>query len=45
MLGSPVLLVVYGADASKAAAGELIAHALALLVPIVAGAVAFTIAA
>jgi len=37
------LLVVYGAEASKAAAGELIAHALALLVPIAAGAVAFAL--
>jgi uncharacterized membrane protein YbhN (UPF0104 family) len=30
-------LVLYGADASKAAAGELIAHAIALLVPILVG--------
>ena len=36
-------LVVYGADASKAAAGELIAHALALLIPIAAGSVAFAL--
>jgi uncharacterized membrane protein YbhN (UPF0104 family) len=30
-------LVLYGADASQAAAGELIAHAIALLVPILVG--------
>jgi uncharacterized membrane protein YbhN (UPF0104 family) len=30
-------LVLYGADASKAAAGELIAHAIALLIPILVG--------
>jgi uncharacterized membrane protein YbhN (UPF0104 family) len=32
-------LVLYGADASKATAGELIAHAVGLLVPIAVGAV------
>jgi uncharacterized membrane protein YbhN (UPF0104 family) len=32
-------LVLYGADASKAAAGELIAHAIAVLVPILVGGV------
>jgi uncharacterized membrane protein YbhN (UPF0104 family) len=30
-------LVLYGADASKAAAGQLIAHAIALLIPVVVG--------
>jgi uncharacterized membrane protein YbhN (UPF0104 family) len=30
-------LVLYGADASKAAAGELISHAIALLIPILVG--------
>ena len=30
-------LVLYGADGSKAAAGELIAHAIALLIPILVG--------
>ena len=30
-------LVLYGADASKAAAGELISHAIALVIPIVVG--------
>jgi uncharacterized membrane protein YbhN (UPF0104 family) len=34
-------LVLYGADTSPAAAGELISHALALLIPIVTGAIAF----
>ena len=32
-------LVVYGADTSQAAAGQLIAHAIALLVPILVGGV------
>ena len=36
-------LVLYGADASDAAAGELIAHALALPIPLVAGAGAFAL--
>jgi uncharacterized membrane protein YbhN (UPF0104 family) len=30
-------LVLYGADASKATAGELISHAIGLLVPILVG--------
>jgi uncharacterized membrane protein YbhN (UPF0104 family) len=30
-------LVLYGADASNAAAGELIAHAIALLIPVLVG--------
>jgi uncharacterized membrane protein YbhN (UPF0104 family) len=34
-------LVLYGADPTMAAAGELIAHALTLLIPIIAGSVAF----
>jgi uncharacterized membrane protein YbhN (UPF0104 family) len=36
-------LVLYGADASKAAAGELISHGLALLIPLAAGSVAFAL--
>jgi uncharacterized membrane protein YbhN (UPF0104 family) len=36
-------LVLYGADFAKATAGELIAHALALLVPLLAGAVPFAL--
>jgi uncharacterized membrane protein YbhN (UPF0104 family) len=36
-------LILYGADASKATAGELISHALALLVPIIVGTVAFAL--
>jgi uncharacterized membrane protein YbhN (UPF0104 family) len=32
-------LVLYGADAAKAAAGELISHAIALLIPILVGGV------
>lgn len=34
-------LVLYGGDASASAGGEIIAHGLALIVPIVAGSVAF----
>jgi uncharacterized membrane protein YbhN (UPF0104 family) len=36
-------LVLYGGGASVSTAGELISHALALLVPIVAGSVAFAL--
>jgi uncharacterized membrane protein YbhN (UPF0104 family) len=36
-------LILYGADASKATAGELISHAVELLVPIVVGSVAFVL--
>ena len=36
-------LVLYGGKTSISAAGEVISHGLALLVPIVAGAVAFTL--
>jgi hypothetical protein len=36
-------LVLYGADAPKAAAGKLISHAIALLMPIVIGGVAFAL--
>ena len=36
-------LVLYGADASAAAGGEIIAHGLALIIPIVAGSVAFAL--
>jgi uncharacterized membrane protein YbhN (UPF0104 family) len=37
--GVTAALVLYGADASKAAAGELISHAIALLIPILVGGV------
>ena len=37
------MLVVYGADASRATAGELIAHGLALIIPLLAGAVPFAL--
>jgi uncharacterized membrane protein YbhN (UPF0104 family) len=36
-------LVLYGGDASKATAGELISHGIALLVPIALGSVAFAL--
>ena len=36
-------LVLYGGDSSVSAAGELISHGLGLLVPILVGAVAFTL--
>jgi len=36
-------LVLYGADFGKATAGELIAHALALLVPLLAGSIPFAL--
>jgi uncharacterized membrane protein YbhN (UPF0104 family) len=36
-------LVLYGADASKATGGELISHAIALLVPIAVGSVPFAL--
>jgi uncharacterized membrane protein YbhN (UPF0104 family) len=36
-------LILYGATTSKAAAGELISHGLALLVPIAVGAAAFVL--
>jgi uncharacterized membrane protein YbhN (UPF0104 family) len=36
-------LVLYGADFDKAAGGELIAHALALIVPLLAGVVPFAL--
>jgi uncharacterized membrane protein YbhN (UPF0104 family) len=36
-------LVLYGANASNATAGELIAHGIALIVPLVAGAVPFAL--
>jgi uncharacterized membrane protein YbhN (UPF0104 family) len=36
-------LVLYGANFDKAAGGELIAHALALLVPLLAGAIPFAL--
>lgn len=36
-------LVLYGANVDQATAGELIAHALALLLPLIAGSVAFAL--
>jgi uncharacterized membrane protein YbhN (UPF0104 family) len=36
-------LVLYGADLAKATAGELIAHALALLLPLLTGSLAFAL--
>lgn len=36
-------LVLYGADFAKATAGELIAHALALLLPLLAGSIPFAL--
>jgi hypothetical protein len=36
-------LALYGADASRAAGGELIAHGRALIIPIAPGAVAFAL--
>ena len=36
-------LVLYGADVDQATAGELIAHALALLLPLIAGSIAFAL--
>jgi uncharacterized membrane protein YbhN (UPF0104 family) len=41
--GVSVALILYGADASKATAGELISHAIALLVPIIVGTVALAL--
>jgi uncharacterized membrane protein YbhN (UPF0104 family) len=37
------VLVLYGADASRATAGELIAHGLALILPLLAGAIPFAL--
>jgi uncharacterized membrane protein YbhN (UPF0104 family) len=36
-------LVLYGGDTSISAGGEIISHALALLIPILAGSVAFAL--
>ncbi len=36
-------LVLYGADFANASAGELIAHALALILPLIAGSIAFAL--
>jgi uncharacterized membrane protein YbhN (UPF0104 family) len=37
------MLVLYGADVSQATAGELIAHGLALVLPLAAGAIPFAL--
>jgi uncharacterized membrane protein YbhN (UPF0104 family) len=37
------VLALYGADADRAAAGEVIAHGLALILPLLAGAVPFAL--